>query len=297
VASVSLSGVTVRHGDIVALSSVDLDVADGECVGIIGMSGAGKTTLLRAVAGLDPITRGVLTMDGVDMTRVDAGHRDVAMVFQYPNLLPNRSVRRNVAFPLEVRRQTAVEIRDRVRAEARALHIEALLERAPDQLAAGETQLVQIARAMVRVPSVLLLDEPLARLDARTREHMRSELPMLQRGYHVTTLFTTNDPTEAMAMSDRLVVLEEGHVEQVGVPIDVYREPVTVTAAQLTGTIDLDLVRVSADAQGYWLHGRDGPERAWHTSLREYVGAEVERGVRPDGSQLLFDPVTRRRIG
>lgn len=296
-ASLSLSGVTVRHGATVALGPVELDVADGEFVGIVGMSGAGKTTLLRAVAGIDPIASGDVSIGGTDVTGSEPGTRDVAMVFQHPHLLPHRSVGRNVAFPLEVRRQTIDEIHQRVHAEARALHIEQLLERSPDTLSAGEMQLVQIARAMVRVPRVLLLDEPLARLDAHTREQMRRELRFLQRGYGVTTLATTNDPAEAMAMSDRLVVLEAGRIVQVGVPLDVYRDPVTIEVAQLTGPVELSVVEVSGDAHGYWLHGPGGVERAWHSALADYVGTEVVRAVRPDDSRVLFDPVSRRRIG
>jgi ABC-type sugar transport system ATPase subunit len=297
VASVRLDTVTVRHGDVVALDAVDLDVAHGEFIGVIGMSGAGKTTLLRAVAGLDRITAGSLMMDDEDVTRHDPGRRDTAMVFQQPHLLPHRSVGRNVAFPLEVRRRTAEEIRARVDAEARALHIDGLLERSPSELSAGEMQLVQIARAMVRVPRVLLLDEPLARLDALTREHMRRELRVLQRGYGVTTFFTTNDPTEAMAMSDRLVVLDAGRAVQVGVPIDVYRQPNNVTAAQLVGPLRVSTVEVSADRHGFWLHDAEGVERAWRTSLGERVGGRVLRGVRPDGSRLLFDAASGDRLG
>jgi ABC-type sugar transport system ATPase subunit len=296
VASVRLDAVTVRHGDVTALDAVDLDVTDGEFIGVIGMSGAGKTTLLRAVAGLDRITSGWLMMDDVDVTREDPGLRDVAMVFQHPHLLPNRSVGRNVAFPLEVRRRTLHEIKTRVDAEARALHIENLLERSPNELSAGEMQLVQIARAMVRVPRVLLLDEPLARLDAATREHMRRELRFLQRGYGVTTLFTTNDPTEALAMSDRLVVLDGGRVVQVGVPIEVYRDPSTVTVAQLTGQVEVTAVEVSADRHGCWLRDAGGMERAWRTSLRDHVGSSVLRGVRPDGARLFFDAVSGARL-
>lgn len=295
-ASVRLDAVTVRHGDVVALDAIDLDVADGEFIGVIGMSGAGKTTLLRAIAGLDRITAGWLMMDDADVTRDDPGRRDIAMVFQHPRLLPNRSVGRNVAFPLEVRRRTVEEIRTRVEAEARALHIENLLERSPTELSAGEMQLVQIARAMVRVPRVLLLDEPLARLDAATREHMRRELRFLQRGYGVTTFFTTNDPAEAMAMSDRLVVLDGGRAIQVGVPIEVYREPATITVAQLTGQLEVTEVQVSADRHGFWLRDAEGVERAWRTSLRDHVGASVLRGVRPDGSRLFFDAVSGVRL-
>lgn len=295
-ASVTLRAVTVHHAGTKLLGPVDLEVADGELVAVVGVSGAGKTTLLRAVAGLESVSGGVLELDGVDVTRLAAGERDVAMVFQQPMLLPLRTIGRNIAFPLEVRRRTIDEIRTRVAAEARALHIESLLERAPTDLAAGEVQLVQIARALVRVPHVLLLDEPLAHLDTHLREHMRRELRVLQRGYGVTTLLTTNDPAEAMSMSDRLVMLDDGAVVQVGAPAGVYQEPATLTVALLTGELTVTEVAVSSDGHGFWLRGRDGTRRAWTASLADHVGARLVRGVRADGTHHLFDPATGRRI-
>lgn len=275
-ASVTLRSVRVvladRRGDrsTEALAGIDLEVDDGELLAVVGTSGSGKTTLLRVIAGLDPVASGAVLMDGRDVTDDDPGSRDVAMVFQFPHLLPHRNVGRNVAFPLEVRRQTVDEIRARVGAEARALHIEALLERSPDELAAGEAQLVQIARALVRVPRVLLLDEPLARLDAHVRERMRRELRMLQQGYGVTTVLTTNDPVEAMAMSDRLAVLDAGRVVQVGAPLDVYRSPVSLLVARLTGPLA--------------------------TTVVDVAGRRVVRGERPDGDRLDFDAATGARL-
>lgn len=261
-----------RRGDAgtEALGGVDLDVGDGELMAVVGVSGSGKTTLLRVIAGLDPVASGSVLMDGRDVTDLDPGSRDVAMVFQFPHLLPHRNVGRNVAFPLEVRRQTVDEIRTRVGAEARALHIETLLERSPNELAAGEAQLVQIARALVRVPRVLLLDEPLARLDAHVRERMRRELRMLQRGYGVTTVLATNDPVEAMAMSDRLAVLDAGRVVQVGPPLEVYRSPVSLLVARLTGPLAITVLEVE--------------------------GRRVVRAERPDGERLEFDEATGARL-
>lgn len=295
-AAVSLRGVTVRFGDVTALDRVHLGVGDGELVTVIGSSGAGKTTLLRVVAGLDRVESGSVWFDADDMTGLPPARRDVAMVFQHPHLLPNRNVRRNVAFPLELRRLDVAEIRERVRAEARALHIETLLERSPDQLSAGEAQLVQIARAMVRVPNVLLLDEPLARLDMQLRERMRRELRLLQQGYGVTVLMTTNDPVEALSMGDRLVVLDRGTVVQTGVPIDVYHDPRSLIAAQLTGALEVSTVAVEADSAGAWTVGPVGQERAWTPALRDLAGRRVVQGVRLDGERLWFDPDTGVRL-
>lgn len=298
--AISFQAVTVRFGSgprvVTALDRVHLSVDDGQLITIVGTSGSGKTTLLRTVAGLDRVTTGAVLMDGVDVTRADPGHRDVAMVFQHPHLLPNRSVGRNVAFPLELRRLTIAEIRERVSAEARALHIETLLERAPDQLSVGEAQLVQIARAMVRVPSVLLLDEPLARLDPQMRERMRRELRLLQQGYGLTVLLTTNDPVEALSMGDRLVVLDAGRVVQVGVPIEVYRDPHSLVAAQMTGPLDLASVDVRPEREGVWIDGPGGCERAWRPALEALAGRRILRGIRPDDSRLYFDPDTGARL-
>lgn len=299
-ASVSLQAVTVRFGSgsraVTALDRVHLGVDDGELVTVVGSSGSGKSTLLRVVAGLDRASSGAVFMDGVEVTRLEPGARDVAMVFQHPHLLPRRSVGRNVAFPLEVRRVAIDEIRERVSAEARALHIETLLERSPDQLAAGEAQLVQIARAMVRVPSVLLLDEPLARLDPQVRERMRRELRLLQQGYGLTVLLTTNDPVEALSMGDRLVVLDAGRVVQVGVPIEVYRDPHSLAAAQMTGPLEVAEVEVVPERDGVWIDGPGGRERAWRPALADLAGQRIVQGVRSDGARLYFDPATGARL-
>lgn len=301
-AALELDHVAVSRAGVALLADVSLHVADGELVAVVGASGSGKTSLLRAVAGLDPST-GRIAIGGVDVSGLPPSSRDVAMVFQESALFPNRSVRRNVSFPLEVRGRDEGEIHDRVLAEARALHIEALLERHPDELSVGELQLVQIARAMVRVPSVLLLDEPLAHLDAAVRQRMRLELRALQQGYGVTTLLTTNDPVEAMSMPDRLVVLRGGGVAQVGTPLDVYAEPVDLDAATCTGTMSTLRVDVrAADGEGVWLVNDAIRHRAWRPALRAHLGTTIRLGVRPEwvtigAGPYVADVVAVRRLG
>ncbi len=236
-AQVVLDQATVGAGGVIALDGVDLDIADGEFVAVIGPSGSGKTSLLRAIAGLAVVHRGRVLIGGRDAAGDAPGERDVAMVFQQSALLPRRTVRRNIAFPLELRRRTADEIRRRVDAEVRALHIEALLERDPAHLAVGESQLVQIARSMVRVPRVLLLDEPFAHLDEHVRAALRAEIGMLQRGYGVTTVMATNDGVDAMTLADRIVVLDRGRVIQFAAPDEVRRSPASLTAALATGEL------------------------------------------------------------
>jgi len=244
------------------LDGIDLEIADGEFVGVIGSSGAGKTTLLRVLAGLEPADSGQVWFDEAEVSAVPPAQRDIAMVFQENVLLPHRDVRGNIAFPLEVRNFHEREIEVRVRAETRALQIEQLLARPPGRLSEGERQLVQIARALVRRPSLLLLDEPLARLDATQRQWMRQELVLLQEGYGVTAMIATNDPVEAMTVPSRLIVLESGRILQVGAPMQIYHSPATLAAAALTGELRIER-----------LDGR-------------------VRGIRPDGVTHDFDPVT-----
>jgi multiple sugar transport system ATP-binding protein len=279
--TVELEHVTVELDGRTVLEDVCLSAADGEFVGVVGGSGAGKTTLLRSIGGLVPVTAGSIRIGGVDVTGRTPADRDVAMVFQVPALLPQRDVRGNVSFPLELRREGADEITRRVLAETRALHIEGLLARTPRELSAGEAQLVQVARALVRMPALLLLDEPLARLDAAFSQHMRGELRLLQQGYGVTTFMATNDPVEAMALPDRLVVLDRGRVVQVAPPLEVYGHPVNLTAASCTGGLSTLDVHVEADADGYWLVHPSFRHRSWRPSLAGYVGAFVVAGLRP----------------
>jgi ABC-type sugar transport system ATPase subunit len=284
-ASVTLTDVTVDLDRRTILDRISVEVADGAFAAVVGPSGTGKSTLLRVVAGLVSPTAGTVAFAGRDVTRTKAADRDVGMVFQMPALLPNRNVRRNVQFPLELRHQLAEEIRMRVTAEARAMQIEHLLRRDPRHLSRGEQQLVQIARTMVRTPRVLLLDEPFAPLDPQLRVRLRSEIGTLQRGYGVTTLMATNDPTDAMALATSIIVLNgsPARVVQIGDPHDLHAEPATLDAATATGPVWTLDVRVYAEGSGFWLVG-DGAVRlrSWAPTLRDYVGRTVTLGVRPE---------------
>ena len=291
-ASVDFDHVTVRSGRTTRLDDVTLSVADGVFVGIVGGSGSGKTSLLRALAGLDRIESGIVRLDGRDVTRATPGDRDVCMVFQSASLIGHLSARRNVSFPLDIRRLDAHEISRRVDAEVRALHIEELMDREPSTLSVGEQQMVQIARALVRVPTVLLLDEPFAALDDRLRSRMRAEIAMLQSGYGVTTLMTTNDSSDVEALAGLVAVLDDGQLVQVGETAAVRRGPVNLLAALATGKMSLIEMTVIPDQRGYWLVREDPADdelvrvRSWAPGLARYAGARVTVGVRPEDVEV-----------
>ncbi len=291
-ATVELADVTVRSGRTARLSDVTLSLPDGVFVGVVGGSGSGKTSLLRAVAGLDRLDRGTVRLDGRDVTRAAPGDRDVAMVFQSAALIGHLSARRNVSFPLDIRRIDRHEVDRRVDAEMRAWHIEQLVDRAPSTLSVGEQQMVQIARALVRVPTVLLLDEPFAALDEQLRWRMRSEIALLQAGYGVTTVMATNDSADVEALANVVAVLDAGRLVQVDDTAAVRRRPVNLLAAVATGPMSLIDMTVVAEQRGFWLVREDpgGGElvriRSWSPSLADHVGRRVTVGLRPEDVEI-----------
>jgi ABC-type sugar transport system ATPase subunit len=300
--AVDIVNVSVELGGERVLRDILVCVADGELLAIVGPSGSGKTTMLRVVAGLARAAAGMVRIDGRDVTSAPPATRNVGMVFQQPALLPKQTVRRNVSFPLEVRREEVAEIRRRVDAEVRALHLEELLLKRPIHLSRGEAQLVQIARAMVRVPTVLLLDEPFAALGFELKHRMRAEIGVLQRGYGVTTLMTTNDPADVAALPDRLVVLDSGRIAQIGTTAGIHRAPTTLNAAMTTGVLATIPVTVEADRAGFWLV-RDDPDgglplrlSASMPSLADRVGDEIVLGIRPEHVRVSIGGQLRGRV-
>jgi multiple sugar transport system ATP-binding protein len=288
IAAVLLDAVTVRFGDALVLDGVTLDVADGELMAVVGPSGSGKTSILRAIAGLDDLESGSVVIGDRDVTDAPTRQRDISMVFQDATLYPRMRARQNVGFPLSLRDVAKDEIRRRVDAEGRALEIEGILDRWPRQLSAGHRHLVQVAKAMVRVPSVFLLDEPLARVDMALRQKLRVELRYLQRGYGVTTVYVTNDSVEAMAMGDRVAVIRDGRVEQAGAPLDVYGRPASTFVASLLGERPMNLLsgRVEVGDGGSWISGEGFRLKAWAPGLAGRVGETVSVGVRPEDVEV-----------
>ncbi len=242
--AVDVERVTVRRDGSALLVDCTLHVDDGELLTVVGPSGSGKTTLLRVLAGLEPADEGTVRIGGRDVTELPAAQRDVAMVFQQGGLQPHLTARDNIAFPFRLRRQDRDLVDERVEATARVMGLEELLDRLPRQLSAGSRQTVETARELGRAPELFLLDEPLANVDAHQRMRMRRELTLVQRGTQVTMIYATNDQGEAMALGDRMAVLVDGAVAQVGVPTEVHDHPVTVTVAQLIGSPPMNLLPV-----------------------------------------------------
>jgi len=268
----AIRGLTVRFGRSVALDAVDLDVGAGEIVALLGPTGAGKTTLLRAIAGLEAPEYGSMELDGRDALTLPPAERDVALVFQNFSLYPSKTVRENLAFPLRApsRRMPDAEVEERVRWAAQMLRIEALLDRPARRLSGGEMQRVAIGRAIVRRPRLFLMDEPLTNLDAKLREQLRFELRELARTLSAPVLWATHDALEALAMADRVVVLDRGRVLQSGLPADVYARPASPAVARLLGWPPVNVI-AARRVDGHWTASDgtriaparpDAPERA-----------------------------------
>lgn len=247
-AEVALEAVTKRFGETVAVDDMTLTVADGEFVVLLGPTGAGKTTTLRLFAGLEKADAGRVLIAGQDVTRMAPAARDVAFVFQQYSLYPHYSVFDNLAFPLRApgRKHSAAEIRKRVTEIAEMLRIGGKLKNKATQLSGGEMQRVSIGRALVREPTLFLMDEPLSSLDAKLREELRAELKRIQRELGATVLYVTHDQLEAMTLADRIGILSHGRLVQLADPRTVYEAPATVTAAQRLGSPAINLVPPAA---------------------------------------------------
>jgi putative spermidine/putrescine transport system ATP-binding protein len=247
-AGISLRGLTKRFGDVVAVSGLSLDLVSGELVALLGPSGCGKTTTLRIIAGFESPTQGRVLLDRQDVTDDPPEARNCGMVFQSYALFPHLTVHRNVAFGLEMRHLPRDEVDRRVGGILEKVGLGGLGHRYPRQLSGGQQQRTALARALVINPSVLLLDEPLANLDARLREEMRFYIRSLQREFRITTLYVTHDQAEALVLADRVAVLIDGVLHQVGSPEDVYHRPGTARVASFIGLTNLISGRVTARA-------------------------------------------------
>jgi multiple sugar transport system ATP-binding protein len=239
--AIEILAVAKRYGDVQALSTVDLDIEVGEFVVLLGPSGCGKSTLLKIIAGLEDATEGEVYIDGRLANYLRPGDRDVAMVFQNYALYPHMTVETNIGFPLAMRKQPRDVVAARVREVAQLLELTDQLHKYPDQLSGGQRQRVALGRAIIREPVCFLMDEPLSNLDALLRVQMRSELLQLHRRVGRTTIYVTHDQVEAMTMADRIVVMREGRIQQIGTPAQVYADPATTYVATFVGSPPMNL--------------------------------------------------------
>jgi len=249
-----------RFGDSLAVDHVNVEIQDGEFMVFVGPSGCGKTTTLRMIAGLEAITSGEVQIDGKVVNDVAPRHRDIAMVFQNYALYPHYKVFDNIAYPLKRRRVSSPEIQRRVREVAHMLDVERLLDRWPRQLSGGERQRVALGRAIVRKPRLYLMDEPLSNLDAKLRVQMRREIIRLQRLLGTTTIYVTHDQVEAMTMGDRIMVLRNGRIQQVGEPEQLYNYPANMFVAGFIGSPAMNISpgRLEGSGSGLALVTRSG---------------------------------------
>ena len=242
-AEIELKNLTkVFSGDVVAIDDVSLRIEDGEFIALVGPSGCGKSTLLRALAGLEDVTAGEISIGGRDVTDLAPRHRDIAMVFQSYALYPHMSVRQNLGYGLRVRRTPKAEIRKRVDEVAGLLGLDELLERRPAQLSGGQRQRVAMGRAIVREPQAFLMDEPLSNLDAKLRVGMRASLAQLHQRLGVTTVYVTHDQVEAMTLGQRVAVMKDGRILQVDAPQVLYEQPRDLFVAGFIGSPAMNLV-------------------------------------------------------
>ena len=239
-----LEKIQKTFGNVEVIPPLDLVIEDGEFVVFVGPSGCGKSTLLRLIAGLEDTTSGSIEIDGVNATNLPPAKRRLAMVFQSYALYPHMSVRKNIAFPLRMAKLDKDEQNKRVEDAAKVLNLTEYLDRRPAQLSGGQRQRVAIGRAIVREPSAFLFDEPLSNLDAALRVGMRMEISSLHKKLQTTMVYVTHDQVEAMTMADKIVVLKDGVIEQVGTPVELYREPKNLFVAGFIGSPKMNFIGI-----------------------------------------------------
>lgn len=288
--TVRLENVTKRFGKVVAVDNANLEIRDKEFMALLGPSGSGKSTLLYLIAGIYKPTRGRIYFDGTDVTELPPKERNIGLVFQNWALYPHMRVFDNIAFPLELKKESKKEIRRKVTEVAKMLKIDHLLERYPYQLSGGQQQRVAIARALVKEPGVLLLDEPLSNLDALLRMNVRAELKRLQKELGITAIYVTHDQAEALAMADKIAVIKEGEILQVGTPDDVYAKPWCKFVGGFLGNPPMNFIEsVVIRERGELLIGESripAPPK-YAELLRKFDISKVLVGFRPHDAEVI----------
>jgi len=289
-AEITLDHITKRYGDgYEAVKDMNLEIKDGEFVILVGPSGCGKSTLLRMIAGLETITDGAVRIGEREVNQVEPADRDIAMVFQNYALYPHMTVAQNMGFSLKLKRAPKAEIDQKVGRAAEILGLTPLLERYPRQLSGGQRQRVAMGRAIVRDPQVFLFDEPLSNLDAKLRVQMRTEIKALHQRLSTTTVYVTHDQIEAMTMADKIVVMHDGIVEQVGAPLDLYDRPANLFVAQFIGSPAMNVLPGRIEGGGFVTQG--GLRLPLRQAPAGAEGRPARYGIRPEHFALSGEGV------
>ncbi|MCT7378054.1 ABC transporter ATP-binding protein [Chelativorans salis] len=287
-AHVQVNQLFKKYGELQVVHGVDFEIGDGEFTVLVGPSGCGKSTILRMIAGLESVTSGDIVINERVVNDIPPRDRDIAMVFQDYALYPHMSVRQNLGFGLKMRNASKVEIDEAVRRTADTLQIGALLHRKPGQLSGGQRQRVAIGRAIAREPQLFLFDEPLSNLDAKLRVEMRTQIKRLHMSFQVTSIYVTHDQTEAMTLADRIVVLRDGRIEQVGTPDDLYSRPANRFVAGFIGSPTMNFIdaRLVAEGDTLWVEPTGGPRLSVPAErvgrYRPHAGRQITLGMRPE---------------
>ena len=289
-ASVSFHNIEKSFGTTKVIHGISFDIQDGEFMVLVGPSGCGKSTLLRMLAGLEEITAGTIAIDARPVNDVDSKDRDIAMVFQSYALYPHMTVRDNMGFSLRLRKADKSEIANRVARAAQILNLEPYLERFPRELSGGQRQRVAMGRAIVRDPKVFLFDEPLSNLDAKLRVQMRSEIKALHQRLKTTTVYVTHDQIEAMTMADKIVVMHDGLVEQIGAPLELYDRPENLFVASFIGSPAMNFFKGKISANGSAAFETSGGVKLPIAAKPSGIdGRSAIYGIRPEHLTLADD--------
>ncbi len=287
-AQVAISNVAKAFGTVKVLHEVSVDIADGQFVVLVGPSGCGKSTLLRMVAGLETVSGGTIAIGDRIVNNLPPAKRDIAMVFQNYALYPHKTVEQNMAFALKLRKTDPAVVAERVKRAADILDLNPYLKRYPRQLSGGQRQRVAMGRAIVRNPQVFLFDEPLSNLDAKLRVQMRTEIKELHQRLKTTTIYVTHDQIEAMTMADKIVVMRDGRIEQVGAPLELFDRPANLFVAGFIGSPSMNLLKGVRKGDSVEIAGTAFPIPAGNAAQN---GQAVVYGVRPEHLEIHADGV------
>ncbi len=290
-ANVRLENITRRYNTTIAIEEINFEVPDGEFWVLVGPSGCGKSTVLRTISGLETATSGNVYIDNLLVNEIPPRKRDVAMVFQNYALYPHLSVAENLAFGLKMRGVDATKTQEIIQKVAQSLSIEHLLNRKPKQLSGGQQQRVALGRAIAREPKVFLLDEPLSNLDAQLRDDTRAELKQLHQRLGITTIYVTHDQVEAMTLADKIVILHQGKIQQIGDPQSVYSRPKNRMVATFLGNPPMNILPITYGNSLFWIANKSLTfPSAIREKLQPQEGQKFDLGIRPEHIQLTTSP-------